>query len=109
MTDPPFLTPALPGVGGHIKVEPADFEVEEIPAYEPSGAGDHVFLWIEKTDLGAEYFIRQVARRLAIPNGEVGTAGLKDRRAVTRQWVSVPATSEPALPNLEGNGIRVLR
>ena len=109
MTAPPLLTPVLPGVGGRIKAEPADFEVEEIPAYEPSGTGDHLFLWIEKTDLGADYFMRQVARRLGIPNGEVGTAGLKDRRAITRQWVSVPAACEPALPNLEGKGIRVLR
>jgi tRNA pseudouridine13 synthase len=105
----PYLTPDLPGVGGRIKVEPSDFEVEEVPAYEPAGTGEHLFLWIEKTDLGAEYFIRQVARRLGIPNGEVGTAGLKDRRAVTRQWVSVPATCEPALPQLEGQGIRLLR
>jgi tRNA pseudouridine13 synthase len=109
MTEIPFLTPTLPGVGGRIKAEPADFEVEEIPAYEPSGAGEHLFLWIEKTDLGAEYFIRQVARRLGVPNGEVGTAGLKDRRAVTRQWVSVSASCESGLPSLEGNGIRVLR
>src|SRR4051794_30038901 len=104
----PFLTPALPGVGGRIKAEPADFDVEEIPAYEPAGTGDHLFLWIEKTDMGAEYFARQVARRLGIPNGEVGTAGLKDRRAVTRQWVSVPANCEPALGQLDGDGIRVL-
>jgi tRNA pseudouridine13 synthase len=105
----PYLTPQFPGTGGCIKVECADFEVEEIPAYEPAGAGDHLFLWIEKTDLGAEYFIRQVARRLGITNGEVGTAGLKDRRAVARQWVSVPGTCEAALPQLEGNGIHVLR
>src|SRR3954469_13307217 len=104
-TPPPYLTPDLPGAGGRIKAEPADFEVEEIPAYEPAGTGDHLFLWIEKTDMGAEYFARQVARRLAIPNGEVGTAGLKDRGAVTRQWVSVPATCEPALGQLEGEGI----
>jgi tRNA pseudouridine13 synthase len=106
---PPLLTPALPGVGGRIKVEPANFEVEEIAAYEPAGTGDHLFVWIEKTDLGAEYFIRQVARRLGIANGEVGSAGLKDRRAITRQWVSVPAACEPALPKLDGDGIRVLR
>ena len=104
----PYLSPTLPGVGGRIKVEPADFEVEEVPAYEPIGSGDHLFLWVEKTDLGAEYFIRQLARRLNISSGEVGTAGLKDRRAVTRQWVSVPAVCEPALAQLEGNGIRVL-
>src|SRR5215216_1420233 len=101
-SSPLYLTPDLPGVGGRIKVEPADFEVEEVPAYEPAGTGDHLFLWVEKTDLGAEYFVRQVARRLGIPTGEVGTAGLKDRRAVTRQWVSVPVSCEHALPQLEG-------
>ena len=95
-SDPPLLTADLPGIGGRIKVEPEDFEVEEIPAYEPSGAGDFLYLWVEKRDLGAEYFQRQVAQRLDIAPGEVGTAGLKDRRAVTRQWVSVPAAGRGA-------------
>jgi tRNA pseudouridine13 synthase len=106
--NPPLLTPESPGVGGRIKHEPEDFEVEEIPAYEPSGSGDHLFLWVEKRGMGAEYFARQVARRLDIPPGEVGTAGLKDRHAVTRQWVSVPVMAEPRLSQLEGDGIRVL-
>src|SRR5207248_4016494 len=106
---PPLLTADLPGIGGRIKTEPEDFEVEEIPAYEPSGEGDFLYLWIEKRDMGAEYFARQVARRLDISPGEVGTAGLKDRRAVTRQLVSVPARVEDRLGNLEGEGIRLLR
>src|SRR6267154_217051 len=72
---PPLLTADLPGIGGQIKTIPEDFEVEEIPAYEPSGQGDFMYLWIEKRDMGAEYFTRQVARRLDIPPGEVGTAG----------------------------------
>jgi tRNA pseudouridine13 synthase len=104
-----FLTAHLPGIGGRIKQVPEDFEVEEIPAYEPSGSGDHLYLWIEKRDMGAEYFVRQVARRLEIAPGEVGTAGLKDRHAVTRQWVSVPERAEERLPHLDGEGIRVLR
>jgi tRNA pseudouridine13 synthase len=106
---PPLLTAGLPGIGGRIKQTPEDFEVEEVPAYEPSGSGAHLYLWIEKRDLGAEYFVRQVARRLGLGAGDVGTAGLKDRRAVTRQWVSVPATAEERLGDLEGDGIRVLR
>src|SRR6516165_7650936 len=105
---PPLLTADLPGVGGHIKSVPEDFEVEEIPAYEPSGTGEFLHLWIEKRDMGAEYFVRQVARRLDIAVSEVGTAGMKDRRAVTRQRVSVPARAEPRLPQLEGDGIRLL-
>jgi tRNA pseudouridine13 synthase len=105
---PPLLTADLPGIGGRIKTVPEDFEVEEIPAYEPSGAGDFLYLWVEKRDMGAEYFARQVARRLGIPPGEVGTAGLKDRRAVTRQWVSVPSGCADRVDALNGDGIRVL-
>src|SRR6202521_2517504 len=105
----PLLTADLPGVGGRTKVFPEDFEVEEIPAYQPSGSGDFLYLWIEKRDMGAEYFVRQIARRLDISTGEVGTAGLKDRRAVTRQMVSVPGHLEERLPQLEGDGIRLLK
>src|SRR6516162_8479537 len=100
LAPPPFSTADLPGIGGRIKTEPEDFEVEEIPAYEPSSSGDFLYLWLEKRDLGAEYFVRQVARRLGIPADEVGTAGLKDRRAVTRQMVSVPARAEARLGEL---------
>jgi tRNA pseudouridine13 synthase len=105
---PPLWTADLPGIGGKIKGEPEDFEVEEIPAYQPSGQGDYLYLWVEKRGMGAEYFVRQVARRLDLPAGAVGTAGLKDRHAVTRQMVSVPVAAEPRLSQLEGDGIRVL-
>lgn len=105
---PPLLTADLPGIGGRIKQVPEDFDVEEIPAYEPSGEGAFLYLWVEKRDMGAEYFVRQVARRLAVPAQEVGTAGMKDRHAVTRQMVSVPESAEDHLSALERDGIRLL-
>src|SRR5258708_29538738 len=97
---PPLLTADLPGIGGRMKTLPEDFEVEEIPAYEPSGNGDFLYLWIEKRDMGAEYFQRQIAHRLDIPFSEIGTAGLKDRHAVTRPMVSMPAAVEMRLSHL---------
>ncbi len=106
---PPFLTADLPGIGGVIKREPEDFEVEEIPAYSPSGSGDFLYLWIEKRSMGAEYFTRVIARALEISPGEVGVAGLKDRHAITRQMVSVPARAEARLGELETEGLRVLQ
>lgn len=106
---PPLWTADLPGTGGQIKSVPEDFEVEEIPAYEPSGNGEFLYLWLEKRSMGAEYFQRQVARRLNIAEQEVGTAGMKDRHAVTRQMVSVPAGAEERVAELEGDGIRVLK
>lgn len=106
---PPLFTADLPGIGGRIKTVPEDFEVEEIPAYQPSGSGDFLYLWIEKRDMGAEFFVRQVARRLEISPGDVGSAGLKDRHAVTRQMISVPVHVEDRLSRLDGDGIRVLQ
>jgi tRNA pseudouridine13 synthase len=105
----PFVTHALPGIGGRIKESPEDFQVEEIPAYEPSGQGEHLYVWIEKRALGAEFFIRQVARRLGISANEIGTAGLKDRQAVSRQMISVPISVSDRLGQLDGDGIQILR
>jgi tRNA pseudouridine13 synthase len=105
---PPLLTADLPGIGGRIKASPDDFEVEEVPAYAPSGQGDHLYLWVEKRGLGAEYFMRQVAQRLNLSDRDIGTAGLKDRHAVTRQMVSVPHSAEPHLTRLDGDGVRLL-
>ena len=105
---PPMLTADLPGIGGRIKVEPEDFIVEEIPAYTPSGEGEHLYLWVEKRDIGPEFFARTLAQRLGTHAGAIGTAGLKDRRSVSRQWVSVPQECEPRLKAIDGDGFKLL-
>src|SRR5262252_7869202 len=106
---PPLFTADLPGVGGRIRVQPEDFEVEEVPSYEPCGSGDHLYLWVEKRGIAPEFFARTIAVRLGTHPGNVGTAGLKDRHAVTRQWVSVPKEFEPNVGKIDGDGIRVLK
>jgi tRNA pseudouridine13 synthase len=94
------LTAALPGTGGRLRVSPTDFEVEEIPAYTPSGQGEHLFLWVEKVGLDTPDAAFRLASALGLNPGEVSWAGLKDRAARTRQWLSVPARVEPALAAL---------
>ncbi len=105
----PYLTADCPGIGGTLKHQPEDFLVEEIPAYEPAGTGEHLFLWIEKRDTSADQLAGHLARVLQIPRADIGMAGLKDRRAVTRQFVSVPARCESQVPLLETENIRVLK
>jgi tRNA pseudouridine13 synthase len=101
--------PAIPArLSGVLKASPADFVVEELPAYQPSGAGEHLFLRIEKTDLAAEMLNKHIAKTLGISTGDVGTAGLKDRRAITRQWVSVPAKKCPDPLALNTDRVQVL-
>jgi tRNA pseudouridine13 synthase len=95
MVELPYLTAGLPGSGGTLRARPEDFEVDERPAYPPSGHGDHVFVRIEKRGLGTMDAIRLVARGARVPERDIGFAGMKDRWAITRQWLSVPAPATP--------------
>ncbi len=106
---PPLLTADIPGIGGRIKVEPDDFQVEEVPSYEPCGTGEHLYLWLEKRGVGSEHFTRVIANALGVPVGSIGVAGLKDRYAITRQWVSVPHQAEAKVPSLNSADITVLK
>ena len=84
---------------GRIKSSPEDFVVEEIPAYEPSGEGTHLFLKFEKKGLTTDAAVRSITKALGIEMRDVGIAGMKDKVAVTTQWVSVP--TPPKDPSLE--------
>jgi tRNA pseudouridine13 synthase len=91
----PYLTSDLPGTGGALRASPEDFRVEEIPAYEPAGEGDHVFVWIEKRELTTPAAVDGLARALGVRSPDVGWAGMKDRHAVTFQWLSLPPPCTP--------------
>lgn len=96
----------LPVVTGLVKSVPEDFVVDEIPRYPFSGEGEHLMLRVEKRGLNTRDVVGALARALGIREGEIGVAGQKDRQALTRQWVSVPATELDPLP--AGDGWRVL-
>lgn len=105
----PLLTPDLPGTGGSVRLSEEDFRVEELPLYEPSGTGEHLYLTVEKKGRTTPEVAREIARALGAREREVGTAGLKDKRAVTVQRISVLSrASEREALQLSGSGFRVL-
>lgn len=109
MNSLPFLTRDVPACGGVFKASPEDFVVEEIPAYEPNGEGEHLFLWIEKRDRSTQDVAKSLARALGLGERDVSWAGLKDRQAVTRQFFSLPAKkAEGLVPALALPGVTVL-
>ena len=85
----PYMTAELPGVSGLIKQHVEDFIVEEVPLYEADGVGTHCYFKLEKRGYSTMEAARLVGRALGRTNFDVGYAGLKDTRAVTRQWFSV--------------------
>jgi len=105
-----YLTDDVPGVGGEIKKRPEDFFVEELPLYEPSGAGEHIYLFIEKRNISTMHAVQAIARHFGVRVADVGYAGLKDKFAVTRQLVSVhtPGKKPADFKSFEHDRIGVL-
>ncbi len=83
--------------------------MEEVPAFAPTGTGEHLWLWVEKRGRETAEVARALARVASVDVREVGYAGLKDRQAVTRQAFTVPWRT-PGLPGDLGlDGVRVLQ
>lgn len=82
--------------------------MEEIPAYLPDGQGDHLYLWLQKTDLAAGDLLTRLSKRLGVAARDIGVAGQKDRRAVTRQFVSVPRQCASQLDSFQDDQIQIL-
>lgn len=75
---------------------PEDFWVEEQLCFEPADAGPHWLLRVEKRAANTRWVALEIARLAQVQAHDVGYAGLKDRRAVTVQWFSVPALGTSA-------------
>ena len=83
---------------GDYRATPEDFIVEERLDFAPEGHGEHLWLWLEKRDLTTLELARRLARICDVAPRDVGYSGMKDRIAVTRQWLSVhlPGREAPA-------------
>ena len=78
-----------PVISGLLKSAPEDFKVTENLGFEPRGEGEHLFLWIEKSMLTTHDLIERVASDFLVKARDIGYSGLKDKNAVTRQWLSL--------------------
>lgn len=71
-----------------LKSLPDDFEVEELSDFPLRGGSFAVYL-LTKKSLGTPEAITAVAARWNIPRHAISYGGLKDKHAVTRQWVTI--------------------
>ncbi|MFN3885354.1 MAG: tRNA pseudouridine(13) synthase TruD [Aquabacterium sp.] len=87
-----------------------DFIVTELPLQLPSGAGEHLWLDVEKNGANTAFVAQQLAAAAGVEERDVGYAGLKDRYAITRQWFSIylPKGETPDLTQLQHPEFKVL-
>lgn len=67
-----------------------NFIVEEIPLYPFSETGEHRILKIRKKDMSTLELLSILADLLHIRQKDIGYAGLKDKHALTYQYISIP-------------------
>ena len=89
MPSPPAVRGDLPAARapGTYKVELEDFVVDELALYEPDGEGEHVWVRVEKRGIGTMPLVERLAEVFGKRARELGYAGLKDARAIARQWI----------------------
>ncbi|MBT8040926.1 MAG: tRNA pseudouridine(13) synthase TruD [Gammaproteobacteria bacterium] len=78
-----------PDVSGRLRCRLEDFQVFEKPLITPDGAGNHLWLEIEKRGANTDWVAGQLAAAAGVPRRDVGFAGMKDRHGVTTQWFSI--------------------
>jgi len=99
------------GIGGRIRTRYEDFYVEEIPESEPGGTGPNTCFFIEKIGRETLDVVLDVARELHIDRKRMGFAGMKDKRAVTRQWMCVANSEVEEIEKLKDKlyNVKILR
>ena len=93
-----------------LKQEMHDFIVEEQLGFEPSGEGEHIFLWLEKTNLNTAFVAESLAKFSKLQLRDITYAGRKDKFALTRQWfgVHIANKKEPNWDEFQLDGAKIL-
>jgi len=87
---------------------PRDFTVEEIPLYAFTGEGEHLVLYIRKKELTTWEMLDILSNHLGIRRRDMGYAGLKDKHAMTMQYISVLAVHEEKVKTFQHEKIKIL-
>src|SRR5215218_1385672 len=103
----PPLTRDFRGLGGTIKQRVEDFFVQELPLYEPTGAGEHVYIEIQKIGIPTFEAIHRLAHALNVSPRDIGYAGMKDAQAISRHIFSIFGTTEETVMNASVPGITI--
>ncbi len=85
-----------------------DFTVEEIPLYEFTGEGEHLILKVRKKELTTWEMVDIISNHLGIKKREIGYAGLKDKHAMTIQYISILNIHSPKLESFTHDKIKIL-
>ncbi len=77
-----------------IKTVPEDFRVDEISTLPEQGEGQHTYWYLRKRDETTLRACKEIAFQLKLRLDDIGFAGYKDKKAVTKQLISLRCSQE---------------
>jgi len=82
-----------------INILPEDFIVEEVIEIPPLRGGSYAYYLLKKQNCSTFEVVQDLSKRLHIPRNHINFSGLKDRRAITTQYISI---KEGVAKDIEG-------
>ena len=100
-----------PEVEAVLKATPEDFVVIENLGFEPSGQGEHIYLYVRKKGENTAWVAKKLAEFCQLPVSAISWAGLKDRHAVTEQWfgIHLPGKIELDFTQFQSETIQIIK
>lgn len=108
------------GIGGVIRQRPEDFAVQEVlidgseaslepqPVSQLPGEGRYLICTLTKNNRDTLLVVRKIVRQLGISERRVRIAGIKDKRAVTAQHLSIENVKIKHLSRIRISGVQVV-
>lgn len=84
------------------------FFVEEYLPFKPANRGRYLLLKIKKQDMSTFKLISVIKSATGLDERDIGYAGLKDKSAVSVQYISIPIEVEKELKNITTDRIEIL-
>ncbi len=98
---------ACPGTGGVIRQKIDDFTVEEITNRVETTGGKYLIVDLAKRNWDTHRLMREMSRILRVSQERFGWAGTKDRRAFTRQRISIWDMSEEEVARVKLKDVEI--
>lgn len=89
-----------------IKAKPEDFFVKEIIDIPLKDKGEYAYYRLKKKDRNTVDIVRELAQKFRLPVKDITFAGLKDKNAVTEQYLAIKGLKNPP-ERVEGDSYKL--
>jgi len=101
-----FLTHAP--IDFHFSQNARDFVVEEVPLYDFSGEGEHMVIKVRKKGLSTWELLDILSAHTGIKKRDFGYAGLKDKEALTYQYLTFNKKDREKVESFSHDQIKIV-